>query len=614
MMCNWIQNIYEEICNYKYVSFDLFDTLIKRSVSSAERIFELVEIKVNEDYKLNIKNFKKSRILAERKARRNKTRGDITLNDIYDYLDYEKSICTILKQEEIDIEVTTCCENTPLVEIFHMCLQGGQNIIVTTDMYLDKHTIYRILNKIGVSEYQLFLSSEIGCTKQTGALFAYILSDLNIMPTELIHIGDNKKSDYDNALMKGIHAIWLNENKDYLKYWKKREDLNYDHLYCILKNKHICSENVEEKLGYKLVGPVLYNFCMWLNEENKKNNFKKIVFIAREGYLPWIVYKVLFPSEKDRILYLKINKNTLRLPVLFVNDSLKIFLRLIPDRDIYCISDIIDFLYIDQKAEWITDLITQYDYSMNSIVKRSEMTSDKKFIAFYKECVNEQKGEMEAQYRFLLKYFTDNNLEGKVALVNNSINGNTQFYLQLIKENSFLNLEFWGMYFISSKQGINKINNQCSIWFNKKCRQFEKRLFYRNCLIFEHLLFEPCGTALNYIIENDKVEVVCRDHGYELENDTITEKIKGGVLEFISDYVVKIPLCIRPSFNLNALCNLYLYPTMEDAKFICNMKDDDYEKSYLSNKWNQGKIILSNKTSFFYNLKLHLEMILRKMV
>lgn len=128
MMCNWIQNIYEEICNYKYVSFDLFDTLIKRSVSSAERIFELVEIKVNEDYKLNIKNFKKSRILAERKARRNKTRGDITLNDIYDYLDYEKSICTILKQEEIDIEVTTCCENTPLVEIFHMCLQGGGKI------------------------------------------------------------------------------------------------------------------------------------------------------------------------------------------------------------------------------------------------------------------------------------------------------------------------------------------------------------------------------------------------------------------------------------------------------------------------------------------------------
>ena len=613
-MYNLEKDVYEEICGYDYVSFDLFDTLIKRSFSSVERIFELVEYKVNQEYKLNIKDFKKNRMLAEKKARKYKSREDITLNDVYNYLNYEKNICTILMKEEINMEVVTCCENIPLVEVYHMCLRGGQNIIITTDMYLDRDTISQILDKIGVTKYQLFLSSEIGYTKQTGAWFDFILSDLNILPAELIHIGDNKKSDYDNALKKGIHAIWLKENEELLKYWKKRNDLNYDHLYSILKNKIICPKNVEKNLGYKLFGPVLYSFCMWLNGKDKKENFRKIVFIAREGYLPWLVYKALFPNEKDKILYLKINKNSLRMPVLYLDDSLNIFLQLIPDRDKYCILDIINFLYIDQKSKETTDLLTRYNYSINTVVRKSEMILDRTFIAFYKECVNKQKSEMKLQYKLLLKYFVDNNLEGKVALVNNSINANMQFYLQFIKENSALNLEFWGIHFIISKRGINKINNQCSVWFGKKCRQFEKRLFYRNCLIFEHLLFEPQGTTLNYFNGSDKVEVICEDHGYELENDRSVEDVKNGVLEFTNDYVRKIPLCIKPSFCLNALCNLYLYPAMQDAKFICNIKDDDFEKSCLVDKWNQGKMILSNKTPFFYNLKLHLEMILRKMV
>ncbi len=180
-MYNLEKDVYEEICGYDYVSFDLFDTLIKRSFSSVERIFELVEYKVNQEYKLNIKDFKKNRMLAEKKARKYKSREDITLNDVYNYLNYEKNICTILMKEEINMEVVTCCENIPLVEVYHMCLRGGQNIIITTDMYLDRDTISQILDKIGVTKYQLFLSSEIGYTKQTGALFDFILSDLKKM-------------------------------------------------------------------------------------------------------------------------------------------------------------------------------------------------------------------------------------------------------------------------------------------------------------------------------------------------------------------------------------------------------------------------------------------------
>ena len=611
-MQNYIYDIYNEIHSYQYISFDLFDTLIKRSFSSVEHIFELVEIKYNTshaDHK--IKNFKKKRIQAERKARKLKTREDISIEDIYNNLDYEKNICEILKKEEVKIEVGTCCENGPLVELYHMCVRGGANVIVCTDMYLDRFTICQILNKTGINEYQLFLSSEIGYTKQTGNLFDYIISDLKISSSELIHIGDNKKSDYDNAVKKGIHAIWLMEGEKQLKYWKKSHDINNDHLYTILNNKHIYPKNIEKDLGYKLLGPILYNFCIWLNEEDERKNFQKIVFVAREGYVPYLVYKTIFPEKDNKVLYLKINKNSLRMPILYKDNSINIFLQLIPYNDVYYISDIVAFLGDNEK---LSDLLKKYNYSDDSVIKRSEMMLNSKFIAFYKEYINLQKSEIELQHKLLLKYFADNELEGKVALVNNSVNANAQFYLQLIQQKNSLNIKFWGMHFIISRQGIKKISNHCSIWFNEKCNQFEKRLFYRNCLIFEHLIFEPKGTALNYAVKNDRVEAICKEHEYELDNDTIIAEIKIGILEFIKDYTEKMPLHIKPSLNLNALCSLYLYPDIEDAKFICSIKDDDYEKSYLRSKWIQGRMILNKKKPDFYNIWLHIELILRKMV
>lgn len=127
MKPNYIYDIYNEIQSYQYISFDLFDTLIKRSFSSVERIFELVEVNYNIshiDHK--IKNFKKKRIEAERKARKLKAREDVSMKDIYSHLGYEKSICRTLMKEEADIEIETCCENVPLIELYYMCIRGGQ--------------------------------------------------------------------------------------------------------------------------------------------------------------------------------------------------------------------------------------------------------------------------------------------------------------------------------------------------------------------------------------------------------------------------------------------------------------------------------------------------------
>lgn len=84
------------------------------------------------------------------------------------------------------------------------------------------------------------------------------------------------------------------------------------------------------------------------------------------------------------------------------------------------------------------------------------MFFDSNFVAFYKECIKIQKYEIKKQYEFLIRYLSENNVKGKVALVNNSINANAQYGLQLIKERCSLDMELWGMHFIISQKGIKK--------------------------------------------------------------------------------------------------------------------------------------------------------------
>lgn len=109
---------------------------------------------------------------------------------------------------------------------------------------------------------------------------------------------------------------------------------------------------------------------MWVNNEDKIKRFDKIAFIAREGYLLYLMYKKLFPCQKDKILYLRINKNSLRLPALYLNNSIDTFLHFVPEKKTYSILNVIELLYIDKNRKEVSDLLWKYHYTFESILEK----------------------------------------------------------------------------------------------------------------------------------------------------------------------------------------------------------------------------------------------------
>ena len=187
-----------KLMDYEYISFDIFDTLIKRNCIHPHNVFNIVQNVYNKKFKDKILNFSINRIKSEKKATQNCKSDETTFDEIYKFLEkyYTKEKCKKLKKIEISVEINICQKNKDLNDVLQYCIKNNKKIILTSDMYLDKSVIKRILAKNNIKYYKLFLSSDYKVTKYSGNLFLKILENLNINKNQIIHIGDNYKSDY----------------------------------------------------------------------------------------------------------------------------------------------------------------------------------------------------------------------------------------------------------------------------------------------------------------------------------------------------------------------------------------------------------------------------------
>lgn len=189
------------------VSFDIFDTLIYRKCGNYKGVFALVAQKMEEP-----EEFVTDRIRAERIARKKK-KTEITIEDIYaEMKGKEASWNRTCIATEKATELEMCVQNPEMKDIFDYCHKNRKQIIIITDMYLDKKTIVEILTICGYRDYdKIYISSVCGEKKSDGKIFKRILSELNIPANTMLHIGDNWKSDYFMPKIKGIKTYWYKD-------------------------------------------------------------------------------------------------------------------------------------------------------------------------------------------------------------------------------------------------------------------------------------------------------------------------------------------------------------------------------------------------------------------
>ena len=191
--------IVQKIKKYDVISFDVFDTLITRSVNTPSDVFVMVGERIGN------KSFKELRIEAEENARRNTIGREPNIDEVYEYLDVkdkEKILCI-----ELEIELQVCKCNPHMLDIVNSIANLGKKMIVVSDMYLPSSFLKEMLQRNGYDCLtEIYVSNEYRSSKYNGELYKLLSSDY-LKGKKVVHIGDNEHSDYYMALENGWKAL-----------------------------------------------------------------------------------------------------------------------------------------------------------------------------------------------------------------------------------------------------------------------------------------------------------------------------------------------------------------------------------------------------------------------
>ena len=194
---------------YPVISFDVFDTLVFRKCPSCQ-VFDIAAEKYNAVHSDKIESFREHRIKAQEHAANKAIYEEITLDEIYDELadEYGAAFAESMKNAELEAELEAVYPNAEMQSFYNAMKSAGKCIIITSDMYLSGKVIAAILKKCGYDGYEsLYVSSDCRARKSSGALFRRIVRDEGVMPSEILHIGDNMHSDYLMANREGLRGF-----------------------------------------------------------------------------------------------------------------------------------------------------------------------------------------------------------------------------------------------------------------------------------------------------------------------------------------------------------------------------------------------------------------------
>lgn len=474
--------------NIKYISFDIFDTLVFRKLNNPVDIFE--KMALNEyviDIFENKDNFSQLRKTAEKFARKNSNEEEITLFDIYNQFTYlSKEEKDKLIEIELNTEQKYLIVNSEIEYWIEEAFKFGKKVILVSDMYISRTQLEKIILK-KIKKYNLFenifISSDLKKTKHNGTMFDFILKKYNLTSREILHIGDNFLADISSANIRGINTIYY--NYDHII----SEQLKNEKLYPIvypqgsLSIRHLSTlsnpyTNEKDRFFYNfgttIIAPMLWSFSHWLLEICLKNDFYDINFLLREGKT--------FKKYFDLILKNKELNQKFSLKDIHISRK-ALFLPSLNEKDYHLNNMNFNLLR---------------DWKVKDLYNRLDLTIDNKKINKIKNKVISELKETPTYIQMI----TDDLIKNKNKI---SENKNKQLYLFL---------EYWKSLNITTNSLVFDFGANSSM--HKKINEIvddklTNVLFYRTKAGFENSLYQKQYTYLAYNERNSyKIELLRR--------------------------------------------------------------------------------------------------------
>lgn len=599
------------IDKYTYISFDMFDTLVKRDCFSPIELFRFIEKKLDQNFH-KPSHFLKLRIQAEKKARLMSKSEEITIDGIYRYLqtNFSSEVLVQVQQWELEYEFSLCQMNPAIKPIYDYCISHNKKILIVTDIYLPESLIKNILKKLRIQYDSLFVSSTYMMTKACGTLFKKVLNSLSISSTDIIHIGDNANSDYAMPMKMGINAIHIDKDSKQNFFIDKKaykDNSSYADLCSFISN-HVSNKIIPNSLknienyffqsGYEVEGPVLYGFVTWLQKELKKEKITKVYFLSRDGQIMQKAYNKLhdqFPND-----YMYASRKALIIPTIWMNPELQ---------DIQHImfwpraGTIYSFLNkIGLVPEEFTGLFVNKGFDCKKKYVYSDLWRNDDFISIYNDFIKEKAMTNSKQaYDLLVLYLKQLHFSHKVAIVDIGWFGHMQAALQKVIEASRLPIELYG-YYIGLRPNsplLESIHAKGYLFDKNRNPQNSAKEASFNALV-EALFTANHGTTKSYKWDGEKIAPVLEKWEYKeeiLQNDYIYIKsAQEGALTFVEDMLnesMHFNIEFNPKIAFFNWLQLGCHPSRKAANYFGNLHMLDDNLDFIARPKSGGGYLLN---------------------
>ncbi len=295
----------------RVLSLDCFDTLLWRDCHAPSDVFaDLPGLTVGQ------------RALGEANARKAmrtlKNRSEVTLDDIYTQVmplaDAAARDAAIAA--ELEAEARACFAFAPTVQLMQAAKARGITVIIVSDTYLNAAQLRALIENAAGPEVaglidKVFASSDAGISKGEG-LLGKAIAAMKYRAHEVLHIGDNRRADYESARALGIPALHLEQfeeaTRQRLRFERSCHQMDAHELggpaariiglqphRALLAYGEPQIASAGEALGYSVLGPVFHAYDQWLRAEaealeNARGGQVHWLFMLRDGHLPDCVH------------------------------------------------------------------------------------------------------------------------------------------------------------------------------------------------------------------------------------------------------------------------------------------------------------------------------------
>ena len=591
------------IKKYDIVSFDIFDTLLKRDVFKPTDVFELVQREYSRRTGKK-SEFKKIRLAAEKKAREKSKYQEVTLDDIYEEI--VASERNIYKALELEIESSVLHCNYDIKPIFDRALAEGKEIYIISDMYLPRQFLETILIREGYIDFKaIVLSADYRKTKRSGELYKRFLEQYNINAGDVIHIGDSRYADFIGAQKAGIKAIHIQrqiKNTIYLSTPDDSADFDRKSFYAFINTRSSGCTSREEQLGFEVLGPVLFSYCQWIHSRFEKLELslggdperkqKCLWFAARDMYLFKEAYELIYRNEKPPE-YMYISRRSLR-PILTISTG-----------------DISESGNAFPRGECtVSDIIKRMGYTQDDIGSNLniELKVNPRMLSDYPDVITALSSEkiMRKEKELAdtgLKYLENHGFfNSDIVIADVGWHGTTQYILQRILDASSTEKDkkIFGLYLgclDSTDERIGRDNYQAFAFDEQHDSEFAKGI-----LLFESLILAPHGSTIYYLDEGEKVEPIL---GKPDNVSDFLKSVQSGALKFVREFkdsVLSSNVVLDDEISTKAFCKLTMEPKKEELQTIGQMDYDDFGIGKMAAPKSLGAYLLHPK-QLHYDLK-----------